>query len=55
MRAIARDLGLALGCYCPRVGLRRTEVGGFNVGNAVSLDALARIVEDDTLPQVWFR
>ena len=52
VRAIARDLGLALGCLAHVSALRRTEVGGFNVGNAVSLDALARIVEDDTLPQV---
>ena len=52
VRAIARDLGVALGCLAHVAALRRTEVGGFNVGNAVSLDALARIVEDDTLPQV---
>ncbi len=52
VRAIARDLGIALGCYAHVSALRRTEVGGFNVGNAVSLDALAKIVEDDTLPQV---
>ena len=52
VRAIARDLGLGARLPGPRVRLRRTEVGGFNVGNAVSLDALARIVEDDTLLQV---
>jgi tRNA pseudouridine55 synthase len=52
VRAIARDLGQALGCHAHVAALRRTEVGGFNVGNAVSLSALARIVEDDTLPQV---
>ena len=52
VRAIARDLGLALGCLAHVSALRRTEVGSFNVGNAVSLDALARIVENDTLPQV---
>ncbi len=52
VRAIARDLGIALGCLAHVAALRRTQVGGFNVGNAVSLDALARIVENDTLPQV---
>ncbi|MEK0084933.1 tRNA pseudouridine(55) synthase TruB [Benzoatithermus flavus] len=52
VRAIARDLGLALGCYAHVAALRRTEVGAFSVENALSLDALARIVEDDTLPQV---
>lgn len=52
VRAIARDLGLALGCYAHVAALRRTEVGAFSLENALSLDALARIVEDDTLPQV---
>ena len=52
VRAIARDLGEALGCYAHVSALRRTEVGSFNASNAVSLDSLARIVEDDTLPQV---
>jgi tRNA pseudouridine55 synthase len=52
VRALARDLGLALGCHAHVCALRRTEVGSFNVGNAISLDALARIVEDDSLPQV---
>lgn len=52
VRAIARDLGAALGCHAHVVALRRTEVGPFTVANAVSLDALARIVENDTLPQI---
>ncbi|MGD9510930.1 MAG: tRNA pseudouridine(55) synthase TruB [Geminicoccaceae bacterium] len=52
VRAIARDLGEALGCHAHVSALRRTAVGSFNASNAVSLDALARIVEDDTLPQV---
>jgi tRNA pseudouridine55 synthase len=52
VRAIARDLGQALGCCAHVAALRRTEVGAFPIANAISLDALARIVEDDTLPQV---
>jgi tRNA pseudouridine55 synthase len=52
VRAIARDLGLALGCYAHVATLRRTEVGAFSVDDAISLDALAGIVEDDSLPQV---
>ena len=52
VRAIARDLGRVLGCHAHVSALRRTEVGGFNTGNAITLDGLARIVEDDSLPQV---
>jgi tRNA pseudouridine55 synthase len=52
VRSVARDLGEALGCLAHVCALRRTEVGGFNLHNAVSLDALARIVADDTLPQI---
>ena len=32
--------------------LRRTVVGAFRVENGISLESLARIVEDDSLPQV---
>jgi tRNA pseudouridine55 synthase len=52
VRAIARDLGQLLGCLAHVEQLRRTEVGAFNLDNAVSLEALARIVENETLPQV---
>jgi tRNA pseudouridine55 synthase len=52
VRSIARDLGRALGCLAHVEQLRRTEVGAFTVDNAASLEALARIVENDTLPQV---
>ena len=52
VRAIARDLGQALGCYAHVAALRRTEVGAFRVENGISLESLARIVEDDSLPQV---
>lgn len=40
VRAIARDLGLALGCLGHVAHLRRTRVGPFSVGEAVTADAL---------------
>ena len=40
VRAIARDLGRALGCYGHVVGLRRTRVGPFSAEAAVPLDRL---------------
>ena len=52
VRALARDLGRALGCHAHVAALRRTAVGAFNDSNAISLEALARIVADDTLPQI---
>jgi tRNA pseudouridine55 synthase len=40
VRAIARDLGRALGCYGHVIELRRTRVGPFSVDSAVALDRL---------------
>ena len=40
VRAIARDLGRALGCYGHVVELRRTRVGPFSADTAVGLDHL---------------
>lgn len=40
VRAIARDLGRALGCYGHVVALRRTRVGPFREDQAVTLDEL---------------
>jgi tRNA pseudouridine55 synthase len=40
VRALARDLGRELGCLGHVVALRRTAVGSFTEGCAVSLDAL---------------
>ena len=40
VRAIARDLGRALGCYGHVTALRRTRVGPFREADAVALDAL---------------
>lgn len=54
VRAIARDLGRALGCLGHVVTLRRTWVGAFDIEDAVALDEverLARTPEIDTLVQ----
>ena len=40
VRAIARDLGRALGCYGHVIELRRTRVGPFSADAAVQLDRL---------------
>jgi tRNA pseudouridine55 synthase len=40
VRALARDLGRALGCYGHVAALRRTRVGPFGDDQAVTLDAL---------------
>jgi tRNA pseudouridine55 synthase len=40
VRAIARDLGRALGCYGHVIELRRTRVGPFSADEAVPLDRL---------------
>jgi tRNA pseudouridine55 synthase len=41
VRALARDLGRALGCYGHVTGLRRTRVGPFDEDRALTLDALS--------------
>ena len=41
VRAIARDLGRALGCYGHVIELRRTRVGPFSADTAVELDRLS--------------
>jgi tRNA pseudouridine55 synthase len=45
VRALARDMGRALGCYGHVVGLRRTRVGPFSEDNAVTIDELREISE----------
>jgi tRNA pseudouridine55 synthase len=52
VRAIARDLGKVLGCYAHVSALRRTSVGAFTLEKAVTLEALAGIVSEETLPQI---
>ncbi len=52
VRALARDLGEALGCHGHVAALRRLAVGPFTLEEAITLEALERIVADETLPQV---
>lgn len=47
VRAIARDLGLALGCLGHVAHLRRTRVGPFSVADAVTTEGLREV--DDAL------
>jgi tRNA pseudouridine55 synthase len=42
IRALARDLGDALGCGAHLASLRRTESGGFSIEQAVTLEDLER-------------
>jgi tRNA pseudouridine55 synthase len=48
VRALARDLGRALGCLGHVAALRRTAVGPFDEDIAVSLDALQRLRSEET-------
>jgi tRNA pseudouridine55 synthase len=50
IRAIARDLGAALGVGGHLTALRRTAVGGFTLAEAVPLDELAERDDPVTLP-----
>jgi tRNA pseudouridine55 synthase len=62
IRALARDLGEALGCGAHLAGLRRTGSGSFDVRDALSLEALealdepgrqARLLPPDALVAAW--
>lgn len=47
VRAIARDIGRALGCYGHVIALRRTRVGPFHEDQAVTLDELRAAFEPE--------
>ncbi len=47
VRALARDMGRMLGCYGHVIGLRRTQVGPFHEDDAVTLDELRQVAEQD--------
>ena len=47
VRALADDLGQVLGCGAHLIGLRRLAVGAFSIEDAVTLDALAEMEEDE--------
>ena len=50
VRALARDLGSALGVGGHLTALRRTRVGPFTIGDARTLDELAELDDPVTLP-----
>jgi tRNA pseudouridine55 synthase len=50
VRAIARDLGAALGVGGHLTVLRRTAVGGFTLGQASTLEQLAELADPVTIP-----
>lgn len=47
IRSLARDIGEALGCGAHLAALRRTESGGFGVGQAMPLDAVEALSTED--------
>src|SRR5213075_1682370 len=49
VRAVARDLGAALGVGGHLTALRRTRVGGFDLASCRTLDALAALPDPVTL------
>jgi tRNA pseudouridine55 synthase len=49
IRALARDLGKALGVGGHLTALRRTRIGGYSVDSAQSIDALVRDVNPESL------
>jgi len=48
VRSLARDIGRQLGCYGHISALRRTSVGPFDTGNAVSFEDLEAALEVDS-------
>lgn len=50
IRALARDLGDALGVGGHLTALRRTRVGGYRLGVARTIDELATLADDGPLP-----
>ena len=51
VRALARDLGRAIGCLGHVSALRRTRVGPFDEGNSVSVGDLQQAGESGTIPE----
>jgi tRNA pseudouridine55 synthase len=50
IRALARDLGAGLGVGGHLTALRRTRVGGYGLDMARTLDELAALADEDSLP-----
>jgi tRNA pseudouridine55 synthase len=51
VRALVRDLGEHLGCLGHVVQLRRLQVGPFRAEDAITVEALERLVADDALAE----
>lgn len=47
IRVLAEDIGEQLGCGAHLIGLRRTQVGAFNLTEAITLDALEALPETE--------
>ncbi|MCU0773945.1 MAG: tRNA pseudouridine(55) synthase TruB [Ideonella sp.] len=47
VRSLARDLGLAIGCGAHLAGLRRTAAAPFSLADAVTLEALEALDDDE--------
>jgi len=54
VRSLAHDLGQKLGCGAHLSALRRTRSGEFCMEDAVTLEALAAAMQNDTAPQLFF-
>ncbi|SCV61687.1 tRNA pseudouridine synthase B [Anaplasma phagocytophilum] len=54
VRAVARDLGITLGCYGYVARLRRTMVGPFTEANIVTLQELETLVGENKLEEAVF-
>ncbi|KAB2967163.1 MAG: tRNA pseudouridine(55) synthase TruB [Thermoanaerobaculia bacterium] len=55
-RALAHDLGARLGCGAHLSSLRRTEIGPFQVGDALDLEEIERRHrEGEDLGRAWYR
>ncbi|CAM5206143.1 tRNA pseudouridine(55) synthase TruB [Oligella ureolytica] len=51
IRTLAQDIGRALGCYAHLTALRRLSVGDFSLDDAVSLEQLQKLAEEN--PASW--
>ena len=47
IRTLAQDIGRALGCYAHLTALRRLSVGDFSLDDAVSLEQLQKLAEEN--------
>ena len=46
VRTLAADLGAKLGCGAHLAGLRRTRTAGFDIADAIALDALVEMTPE---------